>query len=73
MTLSVVIGLSESVCTMDAQNAHRVAHKTAQTRDLITPFKWEQMDPPPPRTALIWRQVIFTSSYIKEVPGRQAI
>ena len=36
-------------------------HFAAQTQDLITSFKWEQMDHP--RTALIWRQVIFTSSY----------
>ena len=36
-------------------------HSAAQTRDLNTSFKWEQMDHP--RTALIWRQVIFTSFY----------
>ena len=35
-------------------------HSAAQTQDLITSFKWEQMDPP--RTALIWHQVIIASS-----------
>jgi len=38
-------------------------HSAAHTQDLITSFKWEQVDPPRPRrTALIWRQVIITSS-----------
>ena len=36
-------------------------HSAAQTQNLITAFNWEQMDHP--RTALIWRQVIITSSY----------
>ena len=36
-------------------------HSAAQTQGLITSFRWEQMDHP--RTALIWRQVILTSSY----------
>ena len=36
-------------------------HSAAQTQDLITSFRREQMDHPP-RKALIWRQVIFTSS-----------
>jgi len=36
-------------------------HSAAQTQDLITSFKWEQMDHP--RRALIWRQVIITSPY----------
>ena len=36
-------------------------HSAAQTQDLITSFMWEQMDHP--RTTLIWRQAIFTSSY----------
>ena len=36
-------------------------HFAAQTQDLITSFKWERMDHP--NTALIWRQVIITSSY----------
>jgi len=36
-------------------------HSAAQTQDLITSFTWEQMDHS--RTALIWRQLIFTSSY----------
>ena len=36
-------------------------HSAVQTQNLITSFKWEQMDPP--RTALIWHQVIITYSY----------
>ena len=36
-------------------------HSAAQTQDLITSFKWEQMNHP--GTALIWRQVFITSSY----------
>ena len=36
-------------------------HSAAQAQHLITSFRWEQMDHP--STALIWRQVIFTSSY----------
>ena len=35
--------------------------KTALTQDHVTSFKWEQMYHP--RTALIWRQVIFITSY----------
>jgi len=37
-------------------------HSAAQTQDLITTFKWEQMGHPP-HTALIWHRVIITSSY----------
>ena len=37
-------------------------HSAAQIQDLITSFRWEQMDHLL-HTALIWRQVIFTSSY----------
>ena len=36
-------------------------HSAAQTQDLITSFKWEQMNHP--GTTLIWRQVFITSSY----------
>ena len=45
------------------ENMHDNArpHSAAHTPDLITSFKWEQMDHP--RKALIWPQVIFASSY----------
>jgi len=45
------------------ENVHDNARlrSVAQTQDLITSFRWEQMDHP--RKPLIWRQVIFTSSY----------
>ena len=33
---------------MGVQDAHRGAQKTAQTQDLITSFKWAQIDPLPP-------------------------
>jgi len=44
----------------------------AQTQDLITSFKWEQMDHPPvqPRFGAKWFSPLPTP---KEVPGRQAI
>ena len=32
---------------MGAQDDHRGAQKTALTQDLVTSFKWEQVDHPP--------------------------
>jgi len=56
-------GIMSATILLFHENAR--PHSVAQTQDLITSFRWEQMDQP--RAALIWRQVIFTSSYNETV------